>query len=178
MANRGKADVELSQLNQQQIAWICGVTSRSVRDWADAPRNSDGTYNAQEFVAWFVKRTSVSDDQQEFNNQRERLAAAQAEKVETENRVRAGELVDAQEMIAIWSDLLAAVRSKLLSLPSKLGPQLINESDIAIVVARIRAEVYQALAELSESDGSAGQGSTAATATDDHAVVGSVPQTQ
>jgi phage terminase Nu1 subunit (DNA packaging protein) len=172
MANRGKAEIELAKLNQQQIAWICGVTSRSIRDWADAPRNSDGTYNAQDFIAWFLKRSTLSDDQREFNNQRERLAAAQAEKVEAENLLRRGELVDAQEMIKIWSDVLMAVRSKLLSLPSKIGPQLVNESDTAIIVAKIRAEVYDALAELSEDQSGVTNGAEAAAASDDIGVVG------
>jgi phage terminase Nu1 subunit (DNA packaging protein) len=172
MANRGKADIELASLNQQQIAWICGVTSRSVRDWADAPRNSDGTYNAQDFVAWFLKRSTLSDEQREFNNQRERLAAAQAEKVEAENLVRRGELVDAQEMIKIWSDVLMAIRSKLLSLPSKIGPQLVNEPDTAIIVAKIRAEVYDALTELSEDTGRVAGDDEATAAPDDLAVVG------
>lgn len=149
MANRGAADVELTRLNQQQIAFICGVTSRSIRDWADAPRNSDGTYNAQEFVAWFIQRNSGSDGEKEYNNQRERLAAAQAEKVETENRVRRAELADTKQMIDLWSGILAAVRAKLLSLPTKLGPQLVNNNDPAAIVSRIRAEVYAALDELS-----------------------------
>jgi phage terminase Nu1 subunit (DNA packaging protein) len=148
MANRGKADIELASLNQQQIAFICGVTSRSVRDWADAPRNSDGTYNAQEFVAWFLQRSSGGAGEKEYNNQRERLAAAQAEKVETENKVRRGELADTKQMIELWSGVLAAVRAKLLSLPTKLGPQLVNTSDPAIIVGRIRTEVYSTLDEL------------------------------
>ena len=149
MANRGAADVELTRLNQQQIAFICGVTSRSVRDWADAPRNSDGTYNAQEFIAWFVQRSSGGDGEREFNNQRERLAAAQAEKVETENRLRRGELADTKQIIEMWSGILAAVRAKLLSMPNKLGPQLVNNNDPAAIVNRIRSEVYAALDELS-----------------------------
>lgn len=149
MANRGSADVELARLNQQQIAFICGVTSRSVRDWADAPRNSDGTYNAQEFIAWFIQRSSGGDGEKEYNNQRERLAAAQAEKVETENRLRRGELADTKQMIEMWSGILAAVRAKLLSMPNKLGPQLVNNNDPAAIVNRIRSEVYAALDELS-----------------------------
>ena len=149
MANRGAADVELTRLNQQQIAFICGVTSRSVRDWADAPRNSDGTYNAQEFIAWFIQRSSGGDGEKEYNNQRERLAAAQAEKVETENRLRRGELADTKQMIEMWSGILAAVRAKLLSMPNKLGPQLVNNNDPAAIVNRIRSEVYAALDELS-----------------------------
>jgi phage terminase Nu1 subunit (DNA packaging protein) len=148
MANRGKADIELTQLNQQQAAWILGVTSRSLRDWADAPRNPDGTYNAQTLVQWFVNRSGSGDG--EFNNQRERLAAAQAEKVEAENRIRRGELVDAHETIAEWQNVLSAMRARLLSMPSKLGPQLVSRDDPAKIAAMIKTEVYQALDELSE----------------------------
>jgi len=148
MANRGAAEVELTKLNQQQIAFICGVTSRSIRDWADAPRNSDGTYNAQDFIAWFIQRSSGGNGEKEFNTQRERLAAAQAEKVETENRIRRGELADTKQMLEMWSGVLAAVRAKLLSLPTKLGPQLVNTAEPAIIASRIRTEVYSALDEL------------------------------
>lgn len=155
MANRGAAEVELTKLNQQQIAFICGVTSRSVRDWADAPRNSDGTYNAQEFVAWFVRRTAGPEGEREYNNQRERLAAAQAEKVETENKVRRGELVDARAMVDVWKDICLSVRAKFISMPSKLGPQLVNISEPGIIANRIRTEVYIALDELADESASA-----------------------
>ena len=177
MANRGKADIELERLNQQQIAWICGVTSRSVRDWADGPRNPDGTYNAQEFVQWFITRATGTDAEREHANQRERLAAAQAEKVETENRVRRGELMDAQEMIAIWSDILAAVRAKFLSMPSKLGPQLVAIEDAGVIAERIREEVYAALSELADDSGGGNEDTAPATEADDQPVGGQIPET-
>lgn len=177
MANRGKADIELERLNQQQIAWICGVTARSVRDWADGPRNADGTYNAQEFVQWFITRTTGTDAEREHANQRERLAAAQAEKVETENRVRRGELMDAQEMIAIWSDVLAAVRAKFLSMPSKLGPQLVAIEDAGVIAERIREEVYAALSELADDSGGDYEDAAPAAEIDDQSVGGQIPET-
>jgi len=177
MANRGAADVELTKLNQQQIAFICGVTSRSIRDWADAPRNADGTYNAQEFVAWFLQRSSGGNGEREHNNQRERLAAAQAEKVETENRVRRGELADTKQMIEMWSGVLAAVRAKLLSMPTKLGPQLVNTAEPAIIVGRIRAEIYSALDELAADSTEANVDSQAATEIDGEPVGRPIPET-
>jgi phage terminase Nu1 subunit (DNA packaging protein) len=99
-------------------------------------------------VQWFVNRSGTGDG--EFNNQRERLAAAQAEKVEAENRIRRGELVDAHEVIAEWQNVLSAMRAKLLSMPSKLGPQLVSRDDPAKIAHMIKTEVYQALDELSE----------------------------
>lgn len=176
MANRGAADVELTRLNQQQVAFICGVTARSVRDWADAPRNPDGTYNAQEFIAWFVKRTAGPDGEREYNTQRERLAAAQAEKVETENRVRRGELVDAKITVEIWKDIVSSVRAKFVSMPSKLGPQLVSITEPSVIASRIRAEVYAALDELAD-EGAGSHGDEIAAETDDLGVVGQVSET-
>ena len=139
--------VDLSRLTQQQAAEICGVTSRTLRDWADAPRNRDGSYHARELVAWLVARAAGSGD---FDNQRERLAAAQAEKVEHDNAVRKGWLADLKVVTKFWADCLANMRARLLNLGPKLGPQLVNIGDPHVIAAAIRAEVYAALAELAE----------------------------
>lgn len=87
---------------------------------------------------------------EDFDNQRERLAAAQAEKFEMENSVRRSQLAEVSKVQAAWSDHIAAARAKLLSMPSKLGPQLTNVTDPNVVSARIRAEVYAAINELAE----------------------------
>lgn len=92
----------------------------------------------------------------DFDNQRERLAAAQAEKVEMENAVRRGTLADVAAVQGVWADHILAARAKLLSLPSKLGPQLTNATDPAAIAGRIRAEIYVALNELAEADAAPG----------------------
>jgi phage terminase Nu1 subunit (DNA packaging protein) len=83
-------------------------------------------------------------------DQRQRLAAAQAERYEMENEERRGGLISVAEAQALWSEHISAARAKLLSMPTKLGPQLINVTDPNIVASRIRAEVCAALDELAE----------------------------
>ena len=154
MARIVPADAALRRLNQQQAAYILGVTSRSLRDWPDAPRNDDGTYDAAPLVVWWLERDGkhgAMRNSSEFDNQRERLAAAQAEKVETENRLRRAELADMSEVAAAWQDHIIAAKSKLLSMPAKLGPQLVNCADAGTIAGRIRSEIYSALVELAES---------------------------
>lgn len=87
---------------------------------------------------------------EDFDNQRERLAAAQAERVEMENAIRRGELAECAAVAAGWAEHIAAARAKLLSLPAKLGPQLTNISDASVAADKIRAEVYAAIDELAE----------------------------
>ncbi len=59
---------ELSKLSQQAAAWLIGCTARALRDWPDAPRNPDGTYNGRELVAWNrdkLERPELTDDEYE-----------------------------------------------------------------------------------------------------------------
>lgn len=144
MAHKQPSD-NMAALNQQQMAYLLGVTSRSLRDWPDAPRNPDGTYDGCAVVQWFIRRNNAEAD---YDSQRERLAAAQAEKVETENALRRGELADMAAVSAVWTEHIMNARVKLLSLPSKLGPQLLNCDDPVLISSRIKAEVYAALNEL------------------------------
>jgi phage terminase Nu1 subunit (DNA packaging protein) len=90
---------------------------------------------------------AATDD---FENQRERLAAAQAERVEMENAIRRGQLAECAAVQAGWADHIAAARAKLLSLPAKLGPQLTNISDASVAADKIRADIYAAIDELAE----------------------------
>lgn len=86
----------------------------------------------------------------EFDDQRERLAAAQAEKVETENAVRRGELAVMSDVQRVWADHIAAARAKLLAIPAKLAPQITGIHEPNVIAAAVRAEVTAALAELAE----------------------------
>ena len=42
----------LESLSQRAVAFLLGVTSRSVRDYKDLPRNRHGRYDDREVIAW------------------------------------------------------------------------------------------------------------------------------
>jgi phage terminase Nu1 subunit (DNA packaging protein) len=137
----------LLKLSQLEAATLLGVSTRTLRDWAKAghgvPRNDDATYDAPALVQWYANHTRGSD----FRDQRERLAAAQAERVETENRVRCGELAEMSRVAEVWANHISAARSRLLALPSKL-PALLEGRGAPAMAALIRIEVHAALQEL------------------------------
>jgi len=141
--------VNLYNLTQQEAAALCGVTSRSMRDWATCPRNDDGSYDGPKVVQWLVQRASGDG---EYDNQRERLAAAQAEKVEAENALRRGEVAYVSDVQAVWVDHVSSAKKRILGAGAKLGPQLTNISDASVIAAAIRAELTSALAELADYD--------------------------
>jgi hypothetical protein len=86
----------------------------------------------------------------EFDDQRERLAAAQAEKVEAENALRRGQLAVVADFDRVQADHVAAARARLLSMATKLAPQITGISEPNVIAAAIRAEVTAALTELAE----------------------------
>jgi predicted transcriptional regulator len=48
-----KGEIEMLQsLSQRGVAFLLGVTPRSVRNYADLPRNDDGSYDVREIIAW------------------------------------------------------------------------------------------------------------------------------
>ena len=140
----------ITNLSQIQVATLLGVTPRTLRDWADAPRNGDGSYSGPAIVAYFIAKRCGSEngEGERHPTQRERLAAAQAEKVEAENRVRRGELCEIEQVGAEWDDLVLAARAKFLSLPTKVAPQLVGRTDPNAIRTILRDEVNAALAEL------------------------------
>ena len=137
----------LSALTQIQAAALLSVAPRTLRDWHDAPRNKDATYPGPALVAYYVEKITGSG---EFDDQRQRLAAAQAEKVERENSVRRGELAQRRDVERFLTDCFANARAKVLAIDSKLSPRLVNIADPRIIAAAIRAEAYAVLSELVE----------------------------
>ena len=79
--------------------------------------------------------------------ERARLAAAQAEKVERQNAVEAGEFIRVAEFHLMVTAAFTRVRSKLLALPSKLAPMVAAKTP-AEAQAMLKSEIYRALNEL------------------------------
>lgn len=137
--------MNLTALTQSQAAALLSVAPRTLRDWHDAPRNKDGSYPGPSLVAYYVAKIAGGG---EYDDQRQRLAAAQAEKVEHENALRRGQLADRAEVERFWTECIANARAKALAIPSKLSPRLVNIGDASIISAAVRAEVYAFLGEL------------------------------
>jgi len=140
----------INALTQTQVAALLGVTPRTLRDWADAPRNGDGSYFGPAIVAYYIAKRVGADgeDGERHPTQRERLAAAQAEKVEVENRVRRNELVEIEQVGAQWDDLILAAKAKFTVMPSKLAPQLVGRTDPNDIRLILKSEINAALIEL------------------------------
>lgn len=145
----------MREVSGSQLSDLTGRSWRTVKALLEAagirPLRREG--RADLFDSELALRAiyAPSDPSEEFDgDQRQRLAAAQAEKVEHENAVRRGELADMRDVEKAWTDFVANARAKALGMHAKLSPRLVNIGDASIIAAAIRAEVYAFLAELAE----------------------------
>lgn len=78
-----------------------------------------------------------------------RKNAALADKTEIEIGVRRGELMEAVDVEATWSEILMRVKTRLMQIPSVAAPLLIAENDQHTITEIIDDLVRDALTELS-----------------------------
>jgi hypothetical protein len=90
-------------------------------------------------------------DDLDLTQERARLAKAQADKTELQLEVENGNLLPVDEVESVWSDVTTAIRAKLLSLPTRISPQLqdLSQPEMESVM---QEQIYEALEELSETD--------------------------
>lgn len=186
----------ITALTQSQAAELAEVTVnglQAIGRSADPPPKGAGGYPPREYGQWLKRRhlrgVGVSSDGvvYDYETERARLTKAQADKTELEARELRGEMVMAEHVIESWSRMLGAVRARLLSLPSKVGPRARAAAGDEEAARVIEAEVLEALEELS-GDGlpertrarRAGMqgGATTAAAADGEPVGGRVPAAQ
>lgn len=149
----GKEDpvlVDMLRLNQQQAAGLIGVTSRTLRDWPDAPRNDDGSYDGPALVKWRIEKQAhptglVLDDE------RARLAKEQADRLGIENAIRRGGIADLSVVGQVLSSAFGAFRARMLAIPSKLAPK-VNPGNPNLARDVIQLELCTTLDELSAID--------------------------
>lgn len=87
-----------------------------------------------------------------LESERTRLASAQAEKTELEVEVIKGSLIPSESVEAVVNNMISSFRSKMLSLPTKAAPSVVQMADVAEAEELLRGFVYEALTELSNYD--------------------------
>lgn len=85
----------------------------------------------------------------DYNAARARKMEADAQMAELELLQAKRKLVSADDVTAAWVDVLAALKAKLLALPTKCAPICATEKDIKVIQSVIENQVREALDELS-----------------------------
>ena len=89
----------------------------------------------------------------DLQEERTRLTKVQADKAELELEELEKVLIAAEDVKSVWSDYISNIRSKLLSLPSKLGHLVQATESYAEAEQILKEAMYEVLEELSEDAG-------------------------
>ena len=97
----------------------------------------------------------------DYNAARARKMEADADLAELELLQAKKELLSANDVFNSWVEVLAAMRAKMLSLPTVTAPLVANETDIGAIQHIIEKQIHEALNELSTYEPNQPNGSTA-----------------
>jgi hypothetical protein len=106
-----------------------------------------------DYIAANNARLSGGGEQLDLTAERARVAKEQADKLEMENAVRRGELVDAEEATAVYRAEFQRCAVKLQGLPTKLAPLIVGCKSLAEVQDILSTGVGECLDELLRPDG-------------------------
>lgn len=147
-------------LNLKELAELLGVTPRRIQQLVDEGvviKNGRGKYEGARSVQNYIhyqlnvfQGKLEREGEVDYLNERALHEKAKREKAELELAVIKNELHRADDIRDIMSDMLVAFRSKILAMPSKLAPQLVGHTEIAVIMEAITKEAHEALSELSE----------------------------
>ena len=113
-------------------------------------RGQSNTYDTEKVIAWLVKRATDTDG--EMDRAKLRLTLAQARNAELDADQKEGSLISLDDMKALWGNVLAAFRARILSLPSRLTPQIAGLRDPKKIDKIMKDSLHEALNELAEYD--------------------------
>lgn len=147
------------------IARWLDLTERRVRQLRDKKIIEEarpGLYNLLDtlhrYIHYLRKDGTDNELDIDYNTERARLVKAKREKEELELEMQRREVLRAEDVEQVMTDMLLRFRSKLRSLPVKLSPTLATETDQTEIFMILKKATDEALEELADFDKTFGKG--------------------
>jgi phage terminase Nu1 subunit (DNA packaging protein) len=143
------------------IARLLVITPRRLQQLTKEgflPKAERGRYELVPVVQAYVRylrdravKGDVGDD--DYGTHKTRLIKAQADSAELQAATLRGELVTKEAVRNGWQAMIAAARSRLLSLPTKMAAHVLAAETLPQIETILRGQINDALAELGRADG-------------------------
>jgi len=106
------------------------------------------TGEPKQITAAYIRHLKTASDKTDLTEERTRLIKIQADKKELELEIARGKLIDTEEAMKRWGAVVQTIRSKLLAMPSKLGPLVFGAKSLSEVNDVAEKFVHEVLTEL------------------------------
>jgi hypothetical protein len=142
------------------LAYLFGVSDSYISKMAERgiiPKSGRGQYPfvacLQAYISYLdAGTTGEEEDKTNYQAEKTRLTAAQADKAELDYKITQGEYIAAHEVATAWNKIMGEVKAQMMNLPSKIGPLAVGvqtpDEGFQVVMKFIRPM----LKELSETD--------------------------
>lgn len=140
------------------LAKLLGLSTRRIQQLAEAgviPKpGKRGEYKLLESVAGYLKwlRSDAGNGTPDFQKERARLTAARARLAEIAADRESGLVVEVEESLRQVTEEYSIVRNRLLAIPSRAAPRLLNMANPEKVRALLAAEIHDTLTALMADD--------------------------
>ncbi len=164
MAEKLEKETDVSMLicSAGVLADMLGIKQTTVRHLASSGvmvRVSSGRYKLRDCVHNYVMQLRIqaktpgstqSDDKPELRDMQAKHEAVKLQMSEMQLKLMQGKLHKSEDVEQVMTNMLASMRAKLLSLPSRVAPRIADASDPTEVMTILQADIYDALHELAE----------------------------
>lgn len=147
--SRVKEDLRRVSLNQ--LCTLTGKTSRTIKKYlADlTPQEESGILYYNPVDALPLIYGLNSGNKVDPWKEKARYDQLRADKVSLEIEILRENLIPADRVESAWQKIVGIIRSRFLTLPSRVSPRVLGITEPAEVERLLKAEVYDALTELS-----------------------------
>lgn len=156
MARRGVGKI----VNRGELCQIMGISSPTIDNWEKRgmPVQKKGgkgvanEYNTAEVIKWWASDEASPGASRATGEEaaKERKLTAEAGLAEIKLAEARGEVVPTDKAVKGFAKMTAAVRAKMLAIPTKLAPVVAVTTDIEMARAAIEEAVREALSELAD----------------------------
>lgn len=149
----------IAQFGSAEIAEILGIGVRRLQQLTKEgiiPKIAHGKYEIAEvvtaFLEWKVSQyENAQEDDQNLRKERTLLTRVQRKKAEHELAIMKGELHKSEDVERVMNDMLSSFRARCLVIPNRAASLVVNKT-IEEARTMLKAEIYEALQELSDYD--------------------------
>ena len=138
-------------LKQREFATHKGVSEAYVSAWVkrDQVPLVKGKLDLEVADRYWNKRPRNQTKRIDFNEARSQKMIHEARTAEMNADELASKLVRTDSVVQAWERSFSKIKTKLQSMPTRLGPQLAIQSDPKVVTAQLKTEIGKLLNELS-----------------------------
>lgn len=153
-------DISSVTVSASVLGDIIGISDRRVRQIGEEGifvRAAKGRYKLLESVKNYIinlkvesdNKNNIIDSELDYEEERALLTRVNRHLAELKLALAKGKAHKADDVKEVMSDMLTSFRSRLLNMPSKVSPKLVDRSNADYIKNILMAEVNEVLLELS-----------------------------